>query len=388
MKILSVVGTRPNFIKVLPICNAIQNYNIRNTERIDHIIVHTGQHYDKMMSEVFFKELELQEPEYNLGIGSGSHAFQTGNTMIELEKVFIVENPDWIIVYGDVNATLAAAITARKLGIKCCHVESGLRSDDLTMPEEINRVLVDRISDLLLIPDLESLKNLEKEGICGSKVVHVGNIMIDSLLMNLEKARLLDLMSIVGLKVNCSNDAEGALSKISEPIMLVTLHRPANVDDLETLSSVVRLLVSDFDFEGSIIWPVHPRTRKNLSDFGLLSLLEASKRIVLIKPVSYLEMLCLTDKAAVVITDSGGLQVEASYLGKPTLVFRTTTEWKSVLVENGGNATLVNSDIKLLKSSLRTIKELGSPSHATQRTPVFWEGETAARCVEAIIRFA
>jgi len=293
MKIISVVGARPNFMKIAPFFKSIEQYNktkssglkensntIKREELINpyanqfagdaisHVIVHTGQHYDDQMSRTFFEQLEIPEPDIYLGIGSGSHAEQVGNTMIEFEKVVKKHKPDWVVVVGDVNATLACSLTAKKERIKCCHIEAGLRSGDITMPEEINRIVTDRISDLLLTPDPISIENLKKEGIPQDKIHFVGNIMIDTLESNREKASRLDINEIVSENLLDEVFSPGRRNKFyfselrENNYGLMTLHRPSNVDYANELGRIVRLLTEEIANELPVIWPLHPRTEK------------------------------------------------------------------------------------------------------------------------------
>jgi len=245
------------------------------TNQVIHILVHTGQHYDDRMSKAFFESLEIPEPDINLGIGSGSHAEQVGNTMIAFEKILILEKPDWVVVVGDVNATLACSVTAKKLNIKVCHIEAGLRSGDMTMPEEINRLVTDCLSDLLLTPDRLSSENLRKEGVPERKIKFVGNIMIDTLVNNLEKALKLEIREIIqnnliDTTIRKSEIEEILFSKkINEGYALLTIHRPSNVDKRETLEPILNFLIDEVATEIPLVWPVHPRTNKMLHDFDL-----------------------------------------------------------------------------------------------------------------------
>ena len=265
MKIISVVGARPNFMKIAPFIKAIHEYNSFNGNKIEHLLVHTGQHYDDRMSRAFFEQLDIPEADINLGIGSGTHAEQVGQTMIEFEKVIKEKKPDWVVVVGDVNAILACSVTAKKEHVLCCHIEAGLRSGDMAMPEEINRLVADRISDLLLTPDPISSENLRKEGVPESKIKFTGNIMIDTLESNREKASALSIHSIIA--ANRINDSPNrVIEDESEGFAVMTLHRPSNVDRREVLEPIVRFMLDEVCSDMPLLWTVHPRTRKMLDN--------------------------------------------------------------------------------------------------------------------------
>lgn len=383
MKIISVVGARPNFMKVAPFISEINRYNLEslktNREQIKHILVHTGQHYDDLMSKKFFDDLEIPEADINLGIGSGSHAEQVGNSMIELEKVFEKEKPDWVIIYGDVNATLAASVTAKKLHIKVCHIEAGLRSGDLKMPEEINRLVTDRLSDLLLTPDLLSVENLKKEGIPDSSIRFVGNIMIDTLENNRAKSDRLDIKQIIKSNM-ISNLKEVTISK--NDYAVITLHRPSNVDDKEILNSLVSFISTEVSEVLPVIWTIHPRTEKQLKLFNLWEKLIQVTDIFLVNPLGYHDMLKLNMHAKIMLTDSGGLQEECTVLGTPCLTMRWNTERPVTLREYGGASVLVGNNIdRIRKEFFNTLKESRKPER-----PALWDGKTAGRCLEEILK--
>ncbi|MCZ2223366.1 MAG: UDP-N-acetylglucosamine 2-epimerase (non-hydrolyzing) [Chitinophagales bacterium] len=383
MKIISVVGARPNFMKVAPFISEINRYNLEslktNREQIKHILVHTGQHYDDLMSKKFFDDLEIPEADINLGIGSGSHAEQVGNSMIELEKVFEKEKPDWVIIYGDVNATLAASVTAKKLHIKVCHIEAGLRSGDLKMPEEINRLVTDRLSDLLLTPDLLSVENLKKEGIPDSSIRFVGNIMIDTLENNRAKSDRLDIKQIIKSNM-ISNLKEVTISK--NDYAVITLHRPSNVDDKEILTSLVSFISTEVSEVLPVIWTIHPRTEKQLKLFNLWEKLIQVTDIFLVNPLGYHDMLKLNMHAKIMLTDSGGLQEECTVLGTPCLTMRWNTERPVTLREYGGASVLVGNNIdRIRKEFFNTLKESRKPER-----PALWDGKTAGRCLEEILK--
>lgn len=383
MKIISVVGARPNFMKVAPFISEINRYNLEslktNREQIKHILVHTGQHYDDLMSKKFFDDLEIPEADINLGIGSGSHSEQVGNSMIELEKVFEKEKPDWVIIYGDVNATLAASVTAKKLHIKVCHIEAGLRSGDLKMPEEINRLVTDRLSDLLLTPDLLSVENLKKEGIPDSSIRFVGNIMIDTLENNRAKSDRLDIKQIIKSNM-ISNLKEVTISK--NDYAVITLHRPSNVDDKEILTSLVSFISTEVSEVLPVIWTIHPRTEKQLKLFNLWEKLIQVTDIFLVNPLGYHDMLKLNMHAKIMLTDSGGLQEECTVLGTPCLTMRWNTERPVTLREYGGASVLVGNNIdRIRKEFFNTLKESRKPER-----PALWDGKTAGRCLEEILK--
>ncbi len=383
MKIISVVGARPNFMKVAPFISEINRYNLEslktNREQIKHILVHTGQHYDDLMSKKFFDDLEIPEADINLGIGSGSHSEQVGNSMIELEKVFVKEKPDWVIIYGDVNATLAASVTAKKLHIKVCHIEAGLRSGDLKMPEEINRLVTDRLSDLLLTPDLLSVENLKKEGIPDSSIRFVGNIMIDTLENNRAKSDELDVKQIVKSNI-ISNLKEVSITQ--DNYAVITLHRPSNVDDKEILTSLVSFISTEVSEVLPVIWTIHPRTEKRLKLFNLWEKLIQVTNIFLVNPLGYHDMLKLNMHAKIMLTDSGGLQEECTVLGTPCLTMRWNTERPVTLREYGGASVLVGNNIdRIRKEFFNTLKESRKPER-----PALWDGKTAGRCLEEILK--
>jgi UDP-N-acetylglucosamine 2-epimerase (non-hydrolysing) len=381
LKIISVVGARPNFMKIAPFVEAIKAYNRKQgiKPKIDHVLVHTGQHYDDRMSKKFFEDLGIPNADVNLGIGSGSHAEQVGHTMIAFEKVLRQEKPDWVVVVGDVNATLACSVTAKKEWIKCCHIEAGLRSGDIRMPEEVNRLVTDKLSDLLLTPDLISSKNLLDEGVNPERVKFVGNIMIDTLEANRLISEKLSPQQIV-LDNNIKDKLVNEIN--NEKYAVVTLHRPSNVDDETVLTNLISFINEVVSKELTVIWPIHPRTLKNLQQFGLSEKLESSLNIFLIHPVGYHEMLRLNMGAKLMLTDSGGLQEECTVLGTPCLTLRWNTERPVTLVENGGASILVGNNISRIKSEYEQIKT----QIRTPKRPELWDGVTARRCLEEIIK--
>jgi UDP-N-acetylglucosamine 2-epimerase (non-hydrolysing) len=385
MKIISVVGARPNFMKVAPFIHIITNHNQNSVDKVEHLLVHTGQHYDERMSKAFFEALIIPKADINLGIGSGSHAEQVGQSMIALEKVFIKEQPDWVVIYGDVNATMAATIAAKKLHIKVCHVEAGLRSYDERMPEEINRLVTDRLADLLLTPDQLSIENLRKEGTATERIQFVGNIMIDTLEANRTRAEKLSPSEI--LITNALDKQQGRnFSSVFEgesPFALVTLHRPSNVDEKEVMEPIVRFLLDEVAKDMPLIWPVHPRAQKQLQKFGLWNEVLANGRLILLHPLGYHEMLRLNMEATIMLTDSGGLQEECTVLGTPCLTLRWNTERPITLREHGGASVLVGNNIERIREEYQAALML----ERKPERPELWDGKTAERCLQAILKF-
>jgi UDP-N-acetylglucosamine 2-epimerase (non-hydrolysing) len=403
MKIISVVGARPNFMKIAPFIRAIENHNktfspsptpalphSSDKEQITHLLVHTGQHYDDRMSKSFFEELDIPEADINLGVGSGTHAEQVGQTMIEFEKVLKSEKPDWVVVVGDVNAILACSVTAKKEQIKCCHIEAGLRSGDMSMPEEINRIVADRISDLLLTPDQISSENLRKEGVPEEKIKFVGNIMIDTLEANRSKAERLKVNDIIEKNLIQNYRVRGAWYAVRGKRLLtcgdyvvMTLHRPSNVDTKEILEPIVKFITTEVCAERTVIWTIHPRTRKMLETFGLFDSIFKIQNLILLEPLSYLEMLRLNMDARIMLTDSGGLQEECTVLGTPCLTLRWNTERPVTLQEHGGASVLVGNDIKKIRKEYHNA--LGRPRKPVR--PELWDGHAAERCLRAILEY-
>ncbi len=358
LKVISVVGARPNFMKVAPVHSAFLEAGF------DALLVHTGQHYDEKMSQVFFDQLGMPRPDVNLHVGSGSHAVQTARVMEAFEKVVQAEQPDVVLVAGDVNSTIACALVSTKLGVKVAHLEAGLRSYDRAMPEEINRVLTDQISDVLLTPSADGDENLAKEGIESSRVVRVGNAMIDSLLTHLEHARSLNFLESHALE--------------SRGYGLLTLHRPSNVDVKEVLEPLLEALC-ECAKRLPIVFPAHPRTRKQLTAFGLWEKVENTQQLKVVEPLGYLEFLALQSDAKVVMTDSGGIQEETTALGVPCLTIRENTERPITITE--GTNTLVGVNPENLLKAFDDIMENGGK---TGQVPEFWDGKTAQRVVKAI----
>ena len=379
IRIMSVVGARPNFMKIAPFCRAIEEHNTANSDpAVDHCLIHTGQHYDTTMSTRFFDALGIPSPDRDLGIGSGSHAEQVGNTMIAFEQVVREWVPDWIVVVGDVNATCACSITAKKEHVMLAHIEAGLRSGDLDMPEEINRMVTDRLSDLLLTTDELADQNLANEGVSPERIRRVGNIMIDSLEAHREQANQLDVQTIINQhlivpKRTCDDPVDG--------FSLLTLHRPSNVDARESLEPLVSFLVDEAAPDQMILWPIHPRTEQRLKDFGLWERVSECPRLFLLRPVGYLEMLKLNMEAALMFTDSGGLQEECCLLGTPCLTLRWNTERPKTLSEHGGVSVLVGNDVDRIREAYAVARN----QPTVPFRPDLWDGKTAARCLSAIL---
>lgn len=379
MKIISIVGARPNFMKIAPFVEAVNEHNrLHPEQQIQHLLVHTGQHYDPRMSGSFFADLRIPPPDINLEIGSGSHAEQVGNTMIAFEKVLQQERPDWVVVVGDVNATLACSVTAKKMQVKVCHIEAGLRSGDMNMPEEINRLVTDRLSDLLLTPDTISSDNLLKEGIAPEKIHFVGNIMIDTLENNRDTAAKLDPLNVIADNILPDSQLPDSLP---EKYALLTMHRPSNVDHAEVLAGIIHFLTREVAPLMHVLWPVHPRTEKMLHQFGLWDELIACPGIVLMHPLRYQEMIRLNMSASIMLTDSGGLQEECCVLGTPCLTLRWNTERPVTLKVHGGASELVGNSVQHIREAFQRAIEAG---RIPQR-PELWDGKTAERCVKKIL---
>lgn len=376
MKILSVVGARPNFMKVAPFCRALKAY-----PDVKHVLVHTGQHYDVRMSEQFFKELDIPSPDINLEIGSGTHAEQVGRTMIAFEKVLREEKPDWVVVLGDVNATCACSITAKKEHVKCAHIEAGLRSRDMDMPEEVNRLVTDRLSDLLFTPDRLSNANLKAEGVADEKVRFVGNIMIDTLEREREKAAALDVNEIVRQNLVEELLGRDVPSLAERGYVAMTMHRPSNVDQRETLEPAMRFFLDEIAKEHPIVWAIHPRAQKMLKQFGLWEEVVANPNMILVKPLGYHAMLRLNMGARLFMTDSGGLQEECCVLGTPCLTMRWNTERPITLMENGGASILVGNAVEKIRDAYRS--QIDAPRHAMR--PELWDGHTAERIADELV---
>jgi len=359
--IILVVGARPNFMKIAPLYRELEN------RKIPILLLHTGQHYDENMSKVFFDDLGMPEPDIYLGIGSGSHATQTAKVMIEFEKICNQYNPPIVVVVGDVNSTVACSIVCAKLLIKCAHVESGLRSHDREMPEEINRIITDSISNILFTPSYDGNLNLEKEGVPKDRIYLVGNIMIDSLHHNVEKSKSSKILENLDLK-------RGEYS-------VLTLHRPSNVDNIDVLMNICGAL-EEITKINSVVFPSHPRTTKQLKKFDLFEKLSQMSNLHLIEPCGYIDFMSLVSNSHFVMTDSGGLQEETTALGIPCLTIRENTERPITITE--GTNTLVGSDSERIISSVNGIINNGGKRG---KVPKLWDGKTAIRITNILETF-
>ena len=358
-KIVLVVGARPNFMKAAPVMYEL----LKKPGEFEPVLIHTGQHYDHNLSQLFFDQLKMPKPDSYLGVGSGSHAHQTARIMVELEKELIDHCPDLVMVFGDVNSTLAAAVVSAKLCIKLAHVEAGLRSFDNTMPEEINRIVTDRLSDYLFVTENAGLVNLKAEGVSDDKVFYTGNIMIDSLVDHFQVAR-----------------QSRVLEKLEvEPrgYIAMTMHRPANVDDPEVLGRLIECVIRISE-KIPVVFPCHPRTAKRIEEFGILNG-RSHKNFKIEQPLGYLDFLRLQAESRIVLTDSGGIQEETTYLGIPCITMRDTTELVAT-VEEGTN-TLCGTDPQKITAAVDKVLS-GEP--VTGRIPELWDGQTAVRIVEVL----
>jgi UDP-N-acetylglucosamine 2-epimerase (non-hydrolysing) len=359
MKILNIVGARPNFMKIAPIHREMNKHASLNP-----LLVHTGQHYDEKMSRLFFHDLGLPEPDVYLGVGSGTHTEQTAKIMLAFEKVLIKEKPDLIIVVGDVNSTAACSLVAAKMGIKIAHVEAGLRSFDRTMPEELNRMVTDTLADLLFVTEKSGLENLKNEGISDNKVFFTGNVMIDSLIYFLDKAKTSKILS--DLKIN------------NNSYMLVTLHRPSNVDVKENLEKIFHVF-SEIGDDTTIVFPMHPRTRKMMDTFGLSDIASRIKGLIITDPIGYLDFMQLMQNAQMVLTDSGGIQEETTYLKIPCITIRENTE-RPVTIEVGTNILTGPNPEKILSE----VQKITAGETKKGAIPELWDGKAAERIVNII----
>ncbi|AKD56941.1 non-hydrolyzing UDP-N-acetylglucosamine 2-epimerase [Spirosoma radiotolerans] len=355
MNVLSIVGARPNFMKVAPLHRAFLSQP--NTQSK---IVHTGQHYDHLLSDIFIRQLDLPQPDHFLNALPGSPTQQMADMMHKFDAVLHAEQPDWVLVVGDVTSTLACARVAAQRGVRVAHVEAGLRSGDDRMPEEFNRIETDRIADVLFVTEQSGLDNLRREGISHEKVHFVGNVMIDSLVQYRQKATKLNTLTLLGV--------------FPQQYVLITLHRPANVDTETGLEKLLQLIRGIAQHK-TVLFPIHPRTRANLTQFGLMDRLVAIPGVRLLEPQGYLEFLNLMDNASLVITDSGGIQEETTYLNVPCLTFRHSTE-RPVTVDLGTNQLL--DDLKP-ETALRKVKEILDGRVKTGQVPPLWDGQAAGR---------
>ncbi len=396
IKVMSVVGARPNFMKVAPIIVAIERYNkdkLANDPTIKHVLVHTGQHYDALMSDAFFQDLQLPKPDIFLGVGSGSHAEQTAEIMKSFESVFIAEKPEVLLVVGDVNSTVACALVASKMSYDAdgqrpliAHVEAGLRSFDRTMPEEINRIVTDRLSDLLLVTEESGLRNLQNEGVPSEQIHFVGNTMIDTLISHLvkaDKSKILEKLNLV--PISTEHDPEQPTTAFA----LLTLHRPSNVDRKENFIEILQAL-QQFDGTLTTIFPAHPRTQKRIKEMQLENYFHflshgsdvQKGKLNVVDPLGYLDFLCLMKNARLVLTDSGGIQEETTCLGVPCVTIRANTE-RPVTITEGTNLlagvqkeTITNA----IETQLTKVEGNG-------KIPKYWDGKAAERIVDIIIQW-
>lgn len=369
-KLILVAGARPNFMKIAPLMHVL-----KESTAIQPVLVHTGQHYDVKMSGQFFEELNIPAPDINLEVGSASHAVQTARIMEGFEKVCLEEQPDFVLVVGDVNSTAACTIVAAKLGIKTIHYEAGLRSNDRSMPEEINRLVTDSISDVFLTTSKDADENLIKEGIPVEKIHMVGNLMIDSLVANKSKASQTSLQFQL---INRDETITPLLWRRAEGrgYGVMTFHRPSNVDDKESLTNLVKIW-GEVSNKIPLVFPVHPRTYKNIQTFGLQQLIDSFPQLCFIESLGYLQFINLVQNAIFVLTDSGGIQEETTYMNIPCLTVRPNTE-RPVTIREGSNKLIKTNDI------LFEVELILARKGKTGHTPKLWEGQTAKRIVEII----
>ena len=361
IKIICVCGARPNFMKIAPIMRAFDE-----SDKFEILLVHTGQHYDKKMSHLFFDELNIPKPNINLEVGSASHAIQTAEVMKRFEPVVQDFKPDYVLVVGDVNSTIACGLVAVKLGIKLIHVEAGLRSFDRKMPEEINRVLTDSISELLFVTEQSGIDNLNNEGVSQERIHFVGNVMVDTLIANREKAMASDILQKMDL-------AEKGYA-------VITLHRPSNVDDMSKFEEIITAF-EEIEKDMKLIFPIHPRTRNNIKGTELGKRVEAMKNLILLDPVGYLDFLCLTSNAALVMTDSGGIQEETTILGVSCMTLRENTERPSTITEGTNRLVHITTE-----DILKNYNELKARDFSLKaNTPSLWDGKAAQRIAEIIL---
>jgi UDP-N-acetylglucosamine 2-epimerase (non-hydrolysing) len=374
-KILISVGARPNFMKAAALLGALRKY-----PEFIPILIHTGQHYDNGMSDTFLKELDLPRPSIYLGVGSGTHAEQTGKIMIAFEKICLSTKPDLVIVVGDVNSTISCALAAAKLCLPVAHVEAGLRSFDRTMPEEINRIITDQVSDLLFTSCEDANLNLIKEGIPEDKIYFVGNVMIDTLKKHIGAAGQSKILKSLALKKN------GKIKKY----LVLTLHRPPNVDASTILTGIIGALL-ELPPDAPVIFPIHPRTLKQLREFNLIKKMTYTEDISIGKindkcssiigtpPLGYLDFLCLISQASLVLTDSGGIQEETTFLGVPCLTLRNSTE-RPITIKEGTNLLIGNDPDRIKNITMRVMKR-GIPR---KKVPKYWDGRASERIVEIL----
>ena len=365
MKIIHVVGARPNLMKIAPII-----FECKKHGEMESLLIHTGQHYDDKMNGLFFRELGIPEPDINLGVGSASHAVQTAEIMKAFEPVVLKHRPDVVLVVGDVNSTVACGLVVVKLGVKLVHVEAGLRSFDRSMPEEINRVVTDSISDILFCTEQSGVDNLLHEGISKEKIHLVGHVMIDTLLRNLERAR----HSVILEELRGRGYLEGG------NFAVLTLHRPSNVDDPVIFSRILDAL-EIIHQDMPILFPIHPRTRRNLATLGLDERIEGLSRLHLLEPLGYLDFLRLTSTAKIVLTDSGGIQEETTFLKVPCITLRENTE-RPITMEIGSNQVVGTDPEKIVQAYRRVI----SGKWRQMAVPPLWDGKAAERIVKILLQ--
>jgi len=361
MKIINIVGARPNYMKVAPLHRAFQKY-----ADIDSKVVHTGQHYDERMSSIFFDQLGLPKPDYYLGVGSGSHAVITAKVMVAFEKIVLEEKPDMVLVVGDVNSTLACALVTKKMNIPLIHVEAGLRSGDRKMPEEINRILTDSISDYLFVTEESGMTHLAKEGVPSEKIFFVGNVMIDSLCQYRTQASQLTLLEDLNIQ--------------AKDFVLLTMHRPSNVDKVDKVATILEVIRQVSELK-TVVFPIHPRTEKQLKKFNLYQKLEAIPNLLLLEPQGYLEFIHLMENSAVIITDSGGIQEESTFLKIPCLTVRSTTE-RPITITMGSNVLIPELAVEGIMNAFKTA--LDQESQDAFQVPPLWDGKAAERIAVCI----
>ena len=361
IKIVFIAGARPNFIKIAPLIREARKY-----QNIKSILIHTGQHYDWEMSRVFFEELNISEPEYNLNIGSGPHGWQTAKIIEKLEPILLKEKPDLVVVVGDVNSTLAGALVAAKLSIPAAHIEAGLRSFNKEMPEEINRLLTDHISKYLFATEPQAVKNLIEEGISKKSIFYVGNVMIDSLLRLKIKSKNLKFYEKFNIK--------------PKEYAVLTLHRPENVDNKKTFKEILEA-IGKIQNKIKIIWPIHPRTRKQLEKFDFYRKIKKMNNLFLVKPLGYLEMLSLNIWAKFILTDSGGIQEETTATKIPCLTLRKNTE-RPITVVNGTNIVVGTNKEKIIAEAFKILN--GNVKKG--RIPKYWDGKASQRIIKRLNR--
>lgn len=368
MKLILVAGARPNFMKIAPLMHALKNH-----PTIQALLVHTGQHYDVKMSGQFFEELNIPTPDINLEVGSASHGVQTARIMEGFEKVCVDEKPDYVLVVGDVNSTAACTLVAAKMGIKTIHYEAGLRSNDRTMPEEINRLVTDAISDIFITTSVDADDNLLKENIPASKIFMLGNLMIDSLVAQLPKAQQTELRFSL---LNRDKTIELNKEFTEKSYGVMTFHRPGNVDSKESLTSLVHIW-GKISETVPLVFPVHPRTYKNIQLFGLQEVIDAYPNLYFIEPLGYMQFIHLVSKSMFALTDSGGIQEETTYLNIPCLTVRPNTE-RPVTVWEGSNKLIKLDEIQ------DEVQLIVAGKGKTGHTPKFWDGKTAGRIVNLL----